>query len=82
DVDGRRKGIRIVIEDEGRQVDPSKVKGRDLDDIRPGGLGDHIIRQVMDSVTYEQRTGKGMRLILEKMIPDQKTACCGAKGPC
>lgn len=59
-------GIRIVIEDEARQVDPDDVRGRDLADIRPGGLGVHIIREVMDEVAYERRDGAGMRLTLIK----------------
>ena len=60
-------GIRIEIEDEGPHVDPEKIRGRDLADIRPGGLGVYIIRQVMDGVTYEQRPEGGMRLILTKL---------------
>jgi anti-sigma regulatory factor (Ser/Thr protein kinase) len=40
-------GITIVIEDEAKQVDVAQIKGRDLDLVRPGGLGVHIIRQVM-----------------------------------
>jgi len=64
-----RPGLRIVIEDQGRQVDPANICGRDLDDIRPGGLGVHIIRQVMDNVSYERRDGAGMRLIMEKRAP-------------
>lgn len=59
-------GVRIVIEDEARQVDPSAIKSRDLEDIRPGGLGVHIIREVMDEATYEKRDGAGMRLTLVK----------------
>ncbi|MFT3685233.1 MAG: ATP-binding protein [Phycisphaerales bacterium] len=61
-------GLRIVIEDEAKQVDPSIIKSRDLDEIRPGGLGVHIIQQVMDSVNYEHRTGPngGMRLTMVK----------------
>jgi anti-sigma regulatory factor (Ser/Thr protein kinase) len=61
-------GLRIVIEDEAKQVDPSVIKSRDLDEIRPGGLGVHIIQQVMDSVNYEHRTGPGggMRLTMVK----------------
>lgn len=59
-------GLRVVIEDEGRQVDPELIKGRDLDDIRPGGLGVHIIREVMDHVRYEKRNTGGMRLTLVK----------------
>ena len=42
------RGIRIVLDDLGRSVDPAKIKGRDLDDVRPGGLGVHIIKETMD----------------------------------
>jgi anti-sigma regulatory factor (Ser/Thr protein kinase) len=59
-------GIKIVIEDEARQVDLTKIKSRDLDDIRPGGLGVHIIREVMDEVHYEHRQPAGMRLTMVK----------------
>ncbi len=59
-------GIEIVVEDEARQVDPLKIKGRDLEDIRPGGLGVHIIREVMDEVRYEKRGERGMRLTMIK----------------
>ncbi len=62
------EGIRVVIEDEGRQVDPCDIKSRDLEDIRPGGLGVHIIREIMDDVRYECRDGKGMRLTLFKRL--------------
>ena len=59
-------GIRIHIEDQGPHVDPGAIRGRDLDDVRPGGLGVYIIRQVMDHVAYEQRPEGGMRLVLAK----------------
>lgn len=61
-------GMRVIIEDEARQVDPDSIKGRDLDDIRPGGLGLHIIREYMDSVVYQQRERTGMRLTLTKRV--------------
>ncbi|MEN0021228.1 MAG: ATP-binding protein, partial [Planctomycetota bacterium] len=41
--DGHPRGIRIVIEDEARQVELATIKSRDLEDIRPHGLGVHII---------------------------------------
>ncbi|MFG0284277.1 MAG: ATP-binding protein [Phycisphaerales bacterium JB039] len=63
---GAGPGIRIVIEDEARQIEPGQIKGRDLDDIRPGGLGVHIIREVTDEAVYEKRAGGGMRLTLVK----------------
>lgn len=61
-------GIQIVIEDDAQQVDPDGIRSRDLDDIRPGGLGVHIIRQIMDEVSYTQRDSKGMRLTLVKHL--------------
>lgn len=72
------KGVRIVIEDEAKQVDPSIIKSRNLDEIRPGGLGVHIIREVMDEATYEQREGAGMRLTLVKHLRDPAASAAGA----
>lgn len=80
---GKVNGLRIVMEDEGRQVDPCLIKSRNLDDIRPGGLGVHIIKEVMDVVIYERREGRGMRLTLSKRLPaenEQQQLTPG--GPC
>jgi serine/threonine-protein kinase RsbW len=66
-ISGSDGGVKIVIEDEARQVDPDKIKGRDLEDIRPGGLGVHIIREVMDQAKYEKRDKVGMRLTMVKL---------------
>ncbi|TVS01798.1 MAG: ATP-binding protein [Phycisphaerales bacterium] len=60
--------VRIVIEDEARQVDIEKIKSRDLKDVRPGGLGVHIIKEVMDEVVYEKRQKTGMRLTMAKSV--------------
>jgi serine/threonine-protein kinase RsbW len=69
----RAGGIRIVIEDMAQQVDPARIKSRDLEEVRPGGLGVHIMREVMDEVRFEQRSadetgerGRGMRLTMIK----------------
>jgi len=61
-------GIEIVIEDDALQVDPDTIRSRDLDDIRPGGLGVHIIREIMDEVSYTRRDRRGMRLTLVKHL--------------
>ena len=66
ELDGETPGIRIVIEDRAKQVDPDEIRSRRLDDVRPGGLGVHIIREVMDEVSYERRNDEGMRLTLVK----------------
>lgn len=61
------RGIIIVLEDEAPQIDPERIKGRDLEDVKPGGLGVYIIRQVMNTVRYERREAVGMRLVLVKV---------------
>lgn len=68
--DGAAQGIQIVLEDEAEQVDPVKIKSRDLADVRPGGLGVHIIQQIMTAARYEKRHGVqgGMRLIMSKSL--------------
>ncbi|MHC4991830.1 MAG: ATP-binding protein, partial [Planctomycetota bacterium] len=62
--------LKIVVEDRARQVDPESIQPRSLDDIRPGGLGVFIIREVMDEVHYEQRDNGGMRLTMIKRLPE------------
>jgi serine/threonine-protein kinase RsbW len=52
----RGDGLQIVLRDYGPEVDPTKLRGRRLDEIKPGGLGLHFIRQSMDKVEY-QRAG-------------------------
>lgn len=63
--DGRR-GFRVAVRDHGRQVDPLTIKGRDLDDVRPGGLGVHIMRTVMDKVEFSCPRDGGMLLEMVK----------------
>jgi len=46
------KKFVVHIRDYADNINVSKVKPRDLDDIKPGGLGTHFIREVMDEVTF------------------------------
>lgn len=64
-----RPGLDIVILDRGKSVDPVAIHSRALEDVRPGGLGVHIIRSVMDRVQYRQRSGGGMLLRMVKYAP-------------
>lgn len=61
-------GIRVCIEDHARQVDPACIKSRDLETVRPGGLGVHIINEIMDDVRYEPRDETGMRVTMTKRL--------------
>ena len=63
-----RSKVRFVLRDYGQTCDPSRIRSRELEDIRPGGLGVHIIRQAFDHVSYEPQA-RGTRLVLEKVRP-------------
>jgi anti-sigma regulatory factor (Ser/Thr protein kinase) len=65
------QGVEIVLVDWGPPCDPTKLKARSLEEIRPGGLGLHIIRGSMDSVEY-QRDGGRNRLRLVKHVRPPK----------
>jgi anti-sigma regulatory factor (Ser/Thr protein kinase) len=62
-------GLEILLSDHGPAVDPSKLCGRQLDQIEPGGLGLHFIRQSMDSVEFT-RAGSVNQLRLVKYLSD------------
>lgn len=61
--------LTISLVDWAPPTDPSKVRPRDLDDVRPGGLGTHLIRELMDSVEFlEPPPGCGNLLRMVKQI--------------
>ena len=59
-----KKGFEVLIEDHGVKVQPESIEGRNLDDIRPGGLGVHLIKRAFDIFQFDQRKRKGNRLRL------------------
>ena len=55
--------------DEGIKADPTKIKPRKLEEIRPGGLGTHFIKMVMDDIQWgEPKDNWVNHLILKKKI--------------
>ncbi len=56
-----------------RLEDVSSIKPRELDDVRPGGLGTHFIDQIMDRIEYEPERDSPSccALVLEKRFPVQ-----------
>jgi len=70
----QKNELIIKIIDFASCVDISSIKSRDLENIRPGGLGVHIINEVMDSVEYKHGTNKkGNVLEMRKQL----TKCVG-----
>jgi len=56
--------VRLI--DLGKKVDAAKIAPRDLDDVRPGGLGTHFMSAVFDSVVYDTGQEQGTVLTLLK----------------
>ena len=64
-----KSALEIVIRDFGKQVNTDTIKSRDLDELKPGGVGVHIIHSVMDEVEFSLADNCGMQLRLVKYIP-------------
>ncbi len=70
-IDVRRQGDALTVDvvDFAPPVDPSSVHPRPLDELRPGGLGTHFIRECMDESEFrEPPAGAGNRLWMSKKI--------------
>ena len=63
--DGKSEdALEIVLEDSGAAANPEKMCGRALEDVRPGGLGLHFIRECMDTVEFSRSNGRNqLRLV-------------------
>jgi anti-sigma regulatory factor (Ser/Thr protein kinase) len=64
-VDGKSgDALEIVLEDRGVTANPKRMCGRALEDVRPGGLGLHFIRESMDTVEFSRKKGRNqLRLV-------------------
>ena len=62
-------GVSFELVDYGAKVDPGEVASRDLDDIRPGGLGVYFIRRIMDEVDFDVSNEQFTCLRLVKFLP-------------
>lgn len=78
-IENARPGLRFVLDDDGRQVDPDSIRSRSLDEVRPGGLGVHIIREVMDECRWERRSAGGMRVTLVKFLSADAASATAAR---
>jgi len=58
--------FRVQLRDYGKKVDRATIAPRKLEDIRPGGLGTHLMGLAFDIVTYDTDREQGTLLTLEK----------------
>jgi anti-sigma regulatory factor (Ser/Thr protein kinase) len=73
--------VEMKLEDESVGVDLTKIRSRDLDDVRPGGLGVHIISATMDAAQYSHMdNGRGVCLKMTKRLGCEKRSESGKPG--
>lgn len=60
------KRIEFHLRDWGPKQDSTQFKSRDLEDIRPGGLGVRFVKEVMDSVEFDDTLPDGNAVHLVK----------------
>ena len=60
-------GIQITLLDRGEAPDHSKICAKEIGCVEPGGMGTHIIRKVMDRVSYEV-SPEGNRFAAHKFL--------------
>lgn len=65
------EAFEVIIEDSGLKADVASVKGRRLDDIRPGGLGVHLIKRACDIVEFDEKKKNGNKLRLVKYLKEK-----------
>jgi len=59
--------LEIRLRDFGKKPDLEKIRPRSLADVRPGGLGVHFIRSIMDIVEYDLSPPEGTELRMVKV---------------
>jgi len=62
----RDGGIEVVMVDHGTGVKQEQMCGRPLDDVRPGGLGLHMIREIMSETAYMPLDGRNELHLFKK----------------
>ena len=60
------QAITIEMRDYGAQPDVACIQPRDLQEIRPGGIGTHLMQSIMDEITYDLSSGTGTVLRMSK----------------
>ncbi len=69
EVEHRGDCLVFSLADHAPAIDPNRVKPRELEDLRPGGLGTHFIRRVMDEVEFlRPPSGRGNLLRMVRRI--------------
>jgi serine/threonine-protein kinase RsbW len=67
-------GLEILLEDSGIAPNPEKLRARSLEEIRPGGLGLHFIKESMDVVEFSHKDGMNLLRMVKYLAPSKPEA--------
>lgn len=67
--------VEFLLRDFGKKANKDEIKSRKLDDVRPGGLGVHLIKSIMDEVVYDNSFETGSQLKLVKFFQKKDLEC-------
>lgn len=63
--------LKVTIEDDGTAFNPLEVpvprKSDNLDDLEPGGLGIHLVRELTDEAFYSHTEGRNILTLIKKI---------------
>jgi serine/threonine-protein kinase RsbW len=62
-------GLEIILKDQGTALEPEKMQGRSLEEVKPGGLGLHYIRQSMDIMEFTRTDGTNQLRLVKYLQP-------------
>ena len=54
----------------GEPADPAKMRGRSLEEIKPGGLGLHFIHESMDVVEFSRTADRNQLRLVKYLRPE------------
>jgi serine/threonine-protein kinase RsbW len=63
------EGLEIILKDQGAPGEPEKMQGRSLEEVKPGGLGLHYIRQSMDIMEFTRADGTNQLRLVKYLQP-------------
>lgn len=65
--------LTVEVADDGRAFDPLQAPepdlGAPLDERAAGGLGIHLVRKTMDSVSYRRQDGRNLVTLTKRTVP-------------
>ena len=70
-----RERLSVTVEDEGHPFNPFARSAPDttlsMEEREIGGLGIHLVRKMMDEVSYVRRTGRNVVIVVKHLAADE-----------